>query len=1350
MRKDSPRWVTISDSEFAHEREGLDALGDLIPDAAPYRLWTNFEFQDSQGTWNEVDALVLGRGRLHLLELKSWSGIIRGDEHNWKVTVENGGVSHRKSPTLATRRKAQRLASKLQTAFQEIRATADFEIPREFLTPPFVKEAVLLHSSHFLSQLSADGQMNVFTLDHLAEQAQLPGITSRILEPPSYTEIDEEFGRVMMVLAMEKISGKINHRQRAGSWELRSKVDDSGDVVVWSARHTDHGEKALIKLRPISPNATQADALRAEKAAGREYKLLSSLAHPGIDSPRSLERVDKYDLPALVYPAHPGFEPLDLLLPGLKLNASQQVEIILQIADAVAYAHRNNVIHRQLTPESILLNVDALRGADPAVEVKVTGWAQAAQADTAQSTGTLLGTALQPMSTTAAYDVGVSFLPPEGYLPGSDGRLADLFSVGALAYFVLSGGVQPASTRAELITLLKEHGGLDLGTTGTQVEPALRELITRVTSPSPAARHKAVLPANPPRVTPSPVELFTGRVRDLSQGRRAATEDDPLETPIGKVIDGRLEVLKVLGSGSTARGIAVVDIEDESSTPRVLKMSTAADNNATLAAEADTLRTLDKQLSGHEHRNSFVTLIEELPTLPHSRHALLLSSCGDATLSDGLTLGIPTADQFWGLGLQLLNILVALEGTGITHRDIKPANLGLSGKPSKLKLMLFDFSLGHTPLENIDAGTPPYRDPFLGQSGRTTFDSHAERYSAAVVLHEMALHTAPSYAEDNTPAEATDGRLLLTPENLPAVWNPRQRELLSALLSSALDGDVRRRPGSAAEMRTAFLAARKAAEDQTDTTPAVAPPRTGPTSPAPAAPSVVATVAGTSSLAMLIDELLNRAGVKNSSSRRLAANILGTAESSPVDPFASNPTYAKILKVSAGRIPQLTGEIPALWKKTPLLAGEFTRLKAALVEHLDALGGIATPEQLAGMVSDLYPADAMDQPRRQQLGVLRMVEQGISRDRDSDVSLSVVRQGRAQNVVALATRSELEKLPAALAAAGKSLLDTAGRGVVPAAEFQEALLKTAADTLRVTPSNLPVSVRALPALAVHSSPDMALTPTGDLYSRHMSHVELVREVLPLADTRIVRREVLTRGIASRFPAAHHQKLPTHPELDSVIAAVDPDLRWDAQSAAYRRQQEEDSGYTSLHTRIPTAMSTGQRHRTPVAELAERLRDSVPDRLLRAVTVHVTDLESTASEIAQLFEVPKVSVATAVLNELQDLLESTGQGDKMTALLSLDTPETHGDIAPVIRRAAERAWPNILAIEAEAVVLTDLSILADFGCLDLLKPHADVAQNINRSALWLFVPRPDKTVSSTSVEVSGVGLPLTSPGQIIHH
>lgn len=1342
MLKNSPRWVEISRSEYSHETEGLDALGALIPDAAPYRLWTNFEFQDAQGTWSEVDALVLGRGRLHLVELKHWNGVIRGDEHNWTVTGQHGHLSHRRSPVLATRRKAQRLASKLETAFREIRAAADFDIPQRFLRVPMIKEAVLLHSNRFLSELSTTGQIDVFTLDELAEQVHLPGITERLLEAPEYTELEEEFGRIMLTLALEKISGVINHRQRAGSWNLVEKIDDSDNQVVWRAEHNSHDEQALIKLRPIAPDASEADALRAEKAATREYKLLSSLAHPGIDLPKGLERVDKYDLPAIVYPMYPGYEPLDLLLPGLKLTAAQQVEIILQIADAVAYAHRNNVIHRQLTPESILLNVDALKGANPVVEVKVTDWAQAVQVDDTRDTGTLLGTALQPMSTSAAYDVGVSFLPPEGYLPDVDGRLADLFSIGALAFFVLSGGVQPAHTRAEMITLLKEHRGLDLGTTGAQVEAELQKLINGVTSPSPEARRKAVLPPNPPKLTPSPVELFAGTLRGLAQGRRPVTADDPLHTPIGGLIEGHLEVTKVLGSGSTARGIEVVDVDDTSRAKKVLKMSIAADKAPILSDEAETLRELERQLAGHEHRNLFVTLLDELDSLPHSRHALLLTSCGDFTLADVATYGVPTADQFWGLGLQLLNILVALEGTGITHRDIKPANLGLVGRADRLKLKLFDFSLSHTPLENIGAGTPPYRDPFLGLSGRTVFDSHAERYSAAVVLYEMALHATPRYAEDNTPAEATEGRLLLTPDALPAVWPARQRELLTDLLRSALDGDVRKRFGSAEAMRTAFLEARKAGRDKPETPP-VTPPADKPRP----QPTVTATVATVSTAAMLVDELVNRAGVKNSSARRLVSNMLGEADSSPADPFVSNPTYAAALKVSAGRIPQLTGEIPALWQKSALLAHEFTRLSTALGEKLNALGGIATPEELAGIVSDLYPGDALEQTLRRQLGVLRLVEQGLTRDREAESAVSVVRQGRAQNVVALTTRDELKDLPAALSATAKALLESSGNRVVPAAEMQEALLSAAAKQLGVSASNLPLSVQALPGLAVHNSPDMARTPTGDLYSRHMSAVELVREVLPA--TGMVQRQVLNRAIASRFPAVHDKQLPDRPDLDAVIAEVDPDLRWDADSAAFIRPQDEDVHYTSLHTRMPTSMPATQLRRTPLTGLADQLRESITPRLLRAVTVSLPKVESTASQIAQLFEVPKVSVTTAVLAEVRQLLEATGQGSKLDAFLALDTPETRDDIAPVIQRAAETAWPNILSTPAEAVVLTDLSILADFGCLDLLKEHADVTQDINRSAIWLFVPRPDETISTTSVEVAGVGLPLSSPGQIIH-
>src|SRR5690606_20269216 len=102
------------------------------------------------------------------------------------------------------------------------------------------------------------------------------------------------------------------------------------------------------------------------------------------------------------------------------------------------------------------------------------------------------------------------------------------------------------------------------------------------------------------------------------------------------------------------------------------------------------------------------------------------------------------------------------EARGITHRDIKPANLGLTGAQSKKaeELLLFDFSLSALPEDTIRLGTPAYRDPWLGVGKRKTWDAAADRYSAAVTLHEMLTGERPSYGEAN-PAVVKDARVLL-------------------------------------------------------------------------------------------------------------------------------------------------------------------------------------------------------------------------------------------------------------------------------------------------------------------------------------------------------------------------------------------------------------------------------------------------------------------------------------------------------------------------------------------------------------------------------------------------------------
>src|SRR5690606_35407352 len=127
------------------------------------------------------------------------------------------------------------------------------------------------------------------------------------------------------------------------------------------------------------------------------------------------------------------------------------------------------------------------------------------------------------------------------------------------------------------------------------------------------------------------------------------------------------------------------------------------------------------------------------------RACLLLSLAGDATrrevLRDQSTLELDYAIRY---GEDLLDALRHLKEHGIPHRDIKPANLGTgaTGKAAK-HLTLFDFSLISVPGSEVDAGTAAYRDPFLHLRGQ--WDHHADRWSAAVTLHEMLTGERPDY-----------------------------------------------------------------------------------------------------------------------------------------------------------------------------------------------------------------------------------------------------------------------------------------------------------------------------------------------------------------------------------------------------------------------------------------------------------------------------------------------------------------------------------------------------------------------------------------------------------------------------
>lgn len=377
------RWTEVTPSQFTHEAEGLAIIRDMFPDQAPFRAWSNFEFRDGHGKWHEVDLLVLGRRRLHLIELKYYAGTLRGDDHTWR----RDGHRAQDSPLKLARRKAQRLASKLQdellTAAHETHA--ELQDPRTVV--PFVQESVFLHHRSFRCALPESSRLDLFGLDGREQQSGLPGISERVLEPATPNQAIGPNQSDIIARLMERI-GVVRRRQReAGSWVIDEDPLGEGDGWQdWPAFHrVATTERARIRFLVCPPGASATARARLRQVAEHEYRLMSRLPNDRLLRPKDMVENDLGT--GLVYPLDERYQRLDLYLADHagQVTARDQAGLLRQVAEAVSYAHRNRIVHRGLTPHAVL--VRSLPDGD-GVRVLVGDW-QSAGAATADGRATL-------------------------------------------------------------------------------------------------------------------------------------------------------------------------------------------------------------------------------------------------------------------------------------------------------------------------------------------------------------------------------------------------------------------------------------------------------------------------------------------------------------------------------------------------------------------------------------------------------------------------------------------------------------------------------------------------------------------------------------------------------------------------------------------------------------------------------------------------------------------------------------------------------------------------------------------------------------------------------------------------
>jgi eukaryotic-like serine/threonine-protein kinase len=142
-----------------------------------------------------------------------------------------------------------------------------------------------------------------------------------------------------------------------GAWRIKSLIGRGGMGEVWLASRCDGAFEmdAAVKLLR-SDRSTVADRLK------RERQLLAVLDHPriarlidgGVSPPTPSS---PNGLPYLVTEFIAG-EPLESWCERTQASLTARLELMLQICDAVSYAHSELVVHRDLKPSNVLVNAD--------------------------------------------------------------------------------------------------------------------------------------------------------------------------------------------------------------------------------------------------------------------------------------------------------------------------------------------------------------------------------------------------------------------------------------------------------------------------------------------------------------------------------------------------------------------------------------------------------------------------------------------------------------------------------------------------------------------------------------------------------------------------------------------------------------------------------------------------------------------------------------------------------------------------------------------------------------------------------------------------------------------------------
>jgi len=254
----------------------------------------------------------------------------------------------------------------------------------------------------------------------------------------------------------------------AERYAIERELGAGGMATVYLAQDVRHERPVAVKVFRSEIGAS----FGAERFA-REIKLLARLRHPFI-----LPLLDSGEAAGALYFVMPYIDGESLrarLAREGRFPIDEAVELARSVADALAYAHGEGVVHRDVKPENVLLSRQG----------------HAVLADFGIARGRPMPHDSAGRLTEAGLALGTTaYMSPEQALgePTIDGR-SDIYSLGITLYEMLAG--QPPFSGPNAVAIISQHLTVQppvLSAARADVPQAVQQAVARALAKEPAAR----------------------------------------------------------------------------------------------------------------------------------------------------------------------------------------------------------------------------------------------------------------------------------------------------------------------------------------------------------------------------------------------------------------------------------------------------------------------------------------------------------------------------------------------------------------------------------------------------------------------------------------------------------------------------------------------------------------------------------------------------------------------------------------------------------------------------------------------------------------------------------------------